>query len=57
MQKFHPTFNDSICDATKELTTKCEEVLNHREAQEEDDRIKWKNQLEKDIPSLEKDAR
>lgn len=57
MHKFHPTFNDAICDSTKDLTTKCEELLNMREAQEEDDRIKWKNQLEKDIPALEKDAR
>jgi hypothetical protein len=57
MQKFHPVFNDSICDTTKDLTTKCEEILNLRESQEEDDRIKWKNQLEKDIPALEKDAR
>lgn len=56
-KKWNIKINDSDCEVAQTLTTTVEELLNKALEGEDDAKDRWRKQLEKDIPELEKQAR
>lgn len=55
--RWHIKLDETEVNNVKELTNKVEEELNNNQAKEEDNKIKWRQQFELDIPLLAKRAR
>jgi len=55
--RWYIKIDENEVSIVKELTNKVEEELNNNQAKEEDNKIKWRQQFELDIPLLSKRAR